>query len=139
MTREPGDRIGPSKSRKVLQRRVDYLTDKIETHGASDDALAWDLQERKVLQQQIEAITGTMIPNDGDAFVVRRGLGDSARVVLVRDGRIVAELRISTSDVGDTGTKLRVVCSGEVVTAWGDIEPVPMVEEEDDEALVTDA
>ena len=135
MTREPGDRIGPSRARKVLQRRVDYLTQRIEGEVASDDALAWDAQERKVHLQQIEAITGSMIPNEGDAFVVRRGVGESARIVLVRDGRIVADLRVTVDPKGqglnpDEG--LRVECDGNVVTSWGTPEPVEA--EADDDA-----
>jgi hypothetical protein len=84
-------RTGPRKTRDVLQRRLDYLEDRIGKAGAAD--LSWDKNERGALAAALRMVNRAIVPTEGTALVMRELEDGELQVLLVADGETIGEVR----------------------------------------------
>jgi hypothetical protein len=86
-------RTGPRKTRDVLQRRLEFLEERISEGRNLGDDLSFDRAECAALRSAIHMVERAMIPAEGTALVIREGNDGGAQILLVVDGEEVAEVR----------------------------------------------
>jgi len=108
-------RTGPRKTRDVLQRRLEFLENRI---GSSTDTdLSFDRAECAALRSALHLVDRSIVPSEGTQLVMRESRDGGAQMILVVDGEEVAEVRaVITPQLG-----MQLVVKGDTRVRYEDV------------------